>query len=126
MANQTEGLVVGDGLKKELPNDMSRETETIASGAGDLPLFHVLGRLTADGKLTSYTPGAVDGSETAVAVLIEATDATAADAVAPVIDWTALFAYNALEWGAAVTTQAHRDTAVAQLKERGIRVLNQA
>lgn len=126
MANQTEGLVAGDGLKKELPNDLSRSTETIVSGAGDLPLFRVLGRITASGKLTNYTPGAIDGSETAVAVLIAATDASAADAQAPVIDWTALFAYNRLTWGAAVTTQAHRDTAISQLLNRGIRVLNQA
>lgn len=126
MANQTEGLVVGDGLKKELPNDLSRSTETIVSGAGDLPLFRVLGRITASGKLTNYTPGETNGSETASAVLIVATDASAADADAPVVDWTALFAYNRLTWGNAVTTQAHKDTALLQLKARGIKVLNQA
>lgn len=126
MANQTEGLVVGDGLKYELPNDMSRSTEVIASGAGNLPLFRVLGRITASGKLTNYTPGAINGSEVAYAVLVQPTDASAADAKGAVIDWTALFAYNRLTWGAAVTTQAHKDTALAQLRERGIRVKNQA
>ena len=126
MANQTEGLVLGDGLKHELMNDMSRNIETIVSGAGNLPLFRVLGRITATGKLTNYTPGAVTGAEIAYAVLIGATDASAADAKGPVIDWTALFAYNRLTWGAAVTTQAHRDTALAQLRNRGIRTLNQA
>lgn len=126
MANQTEGLVVGDGLKKELPNDMSRETETIVSGAGVLPLFRVLGRVTASGEMTSYDPTAGDGTEVAAAVLIAETDATAAAVPAPVIDWTALFAYNQLNWGAGVTTQAHRDAAIASLKDRGIRVLNQA
>lgn len=126
MANQTEGLVVGDGLKAELPNDASRATETIVSGAGNLPLFRVLGRITASGKLTNYTPGAVDGSEVAYAVLVGATDASAADAKGPVIDWTATFAYNRLTWGAAVTTLAHKNTALAQLRNRGIRTLNLA
>lgn len=126
MANQTEGLVLGDGLKDELRGDMSRATATIVSGAGNLPLFRVLGRITATDKLTNYTPGASDGSEVAYAVLIAATDATAADAKAPVIDWTALFAYNRLTWGAAVTTQAHKNTALAQLRNRGIKTLNQA
>lgn len=126
MANQTEGLVVGDGLKWELANEMSRATETIVSGAGNLPLFRVLGRITASGKLTNYTPGASNGSEVAYAVLVQAADASAADVKAAVVDWTALFAYNRLTWGASVTTQAHRDTALAQLRNRGIRTLNQA
>lgn len=126
MANQIEGLVVGDGLKAELPNDASRATETVASGAGNLPLFRVMGRITASGLLTNYTPGATNGSEIAVAVLIEPTDASAANRVATVIDWTATFARQRLTWGAAVTTDAHRDTAIAQLRNRGIRVMNQA
>jgi hypothetical protein len=126
MANQTESLVLGDGLKAELPNEMSRATETVVSGAGDLPLFRVLGRITASGKLTNYTPGAATGAEVAYAVLIQPTDASAADAKGAVIDWTALFATNRLTWGDAVTTQAHKDTAIAQLRNRGIRVLNQA
>jgi hypothetical protein len=126
MPNQTEGSVLGDGLKWELENDMSRATEVIVSGAGNLPLFRVLGRITATGKLTNYTPGAADGSEVAYAVLIAPANATAADVRAPVIDWTALFAFNMLTWGAAVTTQAHRNTALAQLRKSGIRTLNQA
>lgn len=126
MAIQNEGLVLGDGLKDELRGDMSRSTETIVSGAGNLPIFRVLGRITASGKLTNYTPAATDGSENAYAVLIVPTDATAADAKGPVVDWTALFAYNRLSWGAAVTTQDHKNTALAQLRNRGIKTLNQA
>ena len=126
MPIQNEGLVLGDGLKNELPGEASRSTETIVLGAGSLPLFRVLGRITATGKLTNYTPGAVDGSEVAYAILTAPTDATAADARAPVIDWTALFAINRLTWGPAVTTAAHRTTALAQLRNRGIRTLIQA
>jgi hypothetical protein len=126
MANQNEGLVVGDGLKAELPMDASRSTETITSGAGNLPLFRVLGRITASGEFTNYTPGATNGSEIASAVLIEAVDATSAARIATVIDWTASFARQRLTYGAAVTTDAHRTTAIRQLQNRGIRVLNQA
>lgn len=126
MAIQNEALVLGDGLKAELPNDASRQTEIIVSGAGSLPMFRVLGRITASGKLTNYTPGAVDGSQNAVAVLIEAADATAADVKATVIDWTATFASQRLSWGAAVTTDAHRTAAIEALKARGIRVKDQA
>lgn len=126
MALQNEELVVGDGLAKELPNDMSRSTQTLVSGAGNLPLFRVLGRITASGKLTSYDPTASNGAQTAVAVLIAPTDATSADAKAPVIDWTALFAVNRLNYGAGVTTAAHRTSAILQLGARGIKVLNQA
>ena len=126
MANQTEGLVVGDGLKAELPNDMSRATETVVSGAGDLPLFRVMGRITASGKLTSYDPTADTGQEVAVGVLISETDASSADAEGTVIDWTAKFALNKLNYGSGVTTAAHKTTALNQLKARGIRALNQA
>jgi hypothetical protein len=126
MANQIEGFVLGDGLKAELPMDASRATETIVSGAGVIPIFRVLGRITASGLLTNYTPGAANGSEVAVAVAIEGVDATAAAATINTIDWTATFARQRLSWGAAVTTDAHRTTAIRQLQNRGIRVLNQA
>lgn len=126
MANQNEGLVLGDGLKAELPMDASRTRETIVSGAGVIPMFRVLGRITASGLLTNYTPGASNGSEIAVAVAIEGVDATSAAAGINVIDWTATFARQRLNWGAAVTTDAHRTAAIRQLQNRGIRVLNQA
>lgn len=126
MANQTEALVLGDGLKAELPMDASRERETIVSGAGVIPLFRVLGRITASGLLTNYTPGAIDGSEVACAIAIEGVDATSAAAGINVIDFAATFARQRLSWGSAVTTDAHRDAAIAQLKTRHIRVRNQA
>lgn len=126
MANQNEALVLGDGLKAELPMDASRARETIVSGAGVIPMFRVLGRISASGLLTNYTPGATNGSEIAVAVAIEGVDATSAAVGINTIDWTATFAHQRLNWGSAVTTDAHRTTAIRQLQNRGIRVLNQA
>lgn len=126
MANQNEGLVLGDGLKAELPMDASRATDTIVSGAGVIPIFRVLGRITASGLLTNYNPAGADGSQTAVAVAAESVDATSGARAITVIDWTATFARQCLSWGAGVTTDAHRETAIASLRNRGIRVLNQA
>jgi hypothetical protein len=57
----------------------SREALVVASGSGKLPAGTVMGRLTASGKLTPYTPGASDGSQVFAAITYEAIDATAAD-----------------------------------------------
>ena len=40
---------------------------------------HVLGKITTGGKYTGYTSVATDGSESAVAILVDDIDATAAD-----------------------------------------------
>ena len=53
---------------------------TLKSGT-DFALGAVLGKLTADGKYTLSPASGADGSETAVAVLLEAVDATAADQI---------------------------------------------
>lgn len=39
----------------------------------------VVGRITASGKLTLCNPGAADGSEVAMGIMVHAIDATAAD-----------------------------------------------
>lgn len=57
--------------------------KTIAAGA-DLVAGTVLGRITASGKFTAYAAGNVDGSQTAVAVLLEGAAAALADAEAVV------------------------------------------
>lgn len=55
-----------------------RLKETI-TGAASLVAGTVLGRVTASGKLAAYADANVDGTETAIAVLLEDADATAAD-----------------------------------------------
>ena len=76
----TQDPTLGDLLKYELNANYCREAVTLASGT-NYPLGAVLGRITANGKYTLSPATGADGSETAVAVLLEAVDATAADQV---------------------------------------------
>jgi len=54
------------------------KTETIAAGA-DRVKGTILGRITADRKLTAYASGNADGSQNPVAVLLEPAAAAEAD-----------------------------------------------
>ena len=79
-----EGRHAGGFLVWEAFRDYTREVITIATG-GTYPVLEpgtVLGKITASGKFAAHDPAAVDGTETAVAVLWGAADATAADATA--------------------------------------------
>src|SRR5512145_2362546 len=83
----TKQPTLGDLLKFELNANYTRESVTLKSGT-DYALGAVLGRITASGKYR-LSPGTQvvgdEGAETAVAVLIEPVDATAADAVGLVV-----------------------------------------
>jgi hypothetical protein len=72
---------LGDLLKYELNGNYSRETVTLKAGV-NYTLGSVLGKIIASGKYR-LSPAAQfagdEGAETAIAVLIEAVDATAAD-----------------------------------------------
>jgi hypothetical protein len=80
----------------------SRDKVTLIAGQ-NLPLGTVLGVITASGKYTQLAPAATDGSQNAVAVLEQATDATAGDVNTVVIDRQAVFADFALVWPAGIT-----------------------
>ena len=69
---------LGDLLKFELNASYCRETVTLKAGAA-YPLGAVLGRITASGECRLSPAAEVigdEGAETAVAVLLEAVDAT--------------------------------------------------
>ena len=77
----TMNQTLGDLLKFELNGSYCRETVTLKAGTS-YPLGAVLGKITASGKYRLSPNAAVtgdEGAETAVAVLLEAVDATAAD-----------------------------------------------
>jgi hypothetical protein len=77
----TMAPTLGDLLKYELNASYCRETVTLKSGTS-YPLGSVLGKITASGKYRLSPAAQVvgdEGAETAVAVLIERVDATAAD-----------------------------------------------
>ena len=80
MTMLTEGKHAGGFLVWEVLRDYTRETVTIASGAGKLEPGTVLGRITTGGKYTSFAPGASNGSQNASGILWDSVDASAADA----------------------------------------------
>ena len=73
MTTLIEGTHPGGFLVWEAFRDYTRETVTVA--AGTLEPGTVLGRITASGKYAAHDPAAVDGTETAVAVLWGKADA---------------------------------------------------
>ena len=80
MTMLTEGKHTGGFLVWEVLRDYTRETVTIASGAGKLEPGTVLGRITTGGKYTSFAPSASNGSQNASGILWDSVDASAADA----------------------------------------------
>lgn len=81
MATLTEGRVTAAYILTEANGLRSRDQAKIASGAGKLEPGAVLGKVTASGKYKPHAPAANDGTETAVAILYSAVDATDADAL---------------------------------------------
>lgn len=83
MTTLVEGTHPGGFLVWEAFRDYTRETITVASGT--LEPGTVLGKITASGKYAAHDPAAVDGTETAVAVLWAKADASAGDVPAVAI-----------------------------------------
>jgi hypothetical protein len=80
MTMLTEGKHAGGFLVWEVLRDYSRDTVTIASGAGKLEPGTVLGKVTTGGKYTTLAPTATNGSQNAAGILWDAADASIADA----------------------------------------------
>jgi len=85
MTMLTEGKHAGGFLVWEVLRDYTRDTVTIASGAGKLEPGTVLGKITTGGKFTALVPAATNGSQNAVGLLWDAVDASTADAAAVVV-----------------------------------------
>lgn len=119
MTTLTESNYAGDVVLFEEDNRYSREAVTIASGA-DLTVGAVLGKITASGKYAHNNPAAADGSQTAVAVLLEDADAAAADVTAVVLVRHAKVRRAGLNYHANIDTVGERDTAIGQLAAVGI------
>ena len=62
-------------LVSEASGYRSRGTGVVASGAGVLKAGAVLGQVTATKKFVAFAPAASDGSQTAAAILCDATSA---------------------------------------------------
>ena len=119
----TKSPTLGDLLKFELNGNYTREIVTLEAGT-EYALGSVLGRITASGKYRLSPAAEVvgdEGAETAVAVLIERVDATAADAVAVVVArGPAIVSKAALVFDASVDQAAEVTAKHAQLVAAGI------
>lgn len=122
----TKTPTLGDLLKFELNANYCRETVTLKAGT-NYPLGAVLGKITASGKYRLSPAAEVtgdEGAETAVAVLLEADDATAADrtglivARGPVIVSQAALVFDASVDDATKTAAKHLQLAAAGLVAR--------
>jgi hypothetical protein len=114
---------LGDLLKYELNANYCRETVTLKAGT-NYALGSVLGKITASGKY-SLSPAAQvagdEGAETAVAVLLEAVDASAGDKTALVVArGPAIVSKAALIFDASVDLAAEKTAKHAQLASAGI------
>jgi hypothetical protein len=85
MTTLTEGKHAGGFLVWEVLRDYTRETVTIASGAGRLEPGTVLGKITTGRKFTRLAPAATNGSQNAACILWAGVDASAADAPGVVV-----------------------------------------
>lgn len=120
----TSPKTLGELLKREFDRDYHREVVTLKAGT-DYPLGSVLGRITADGKYELATKEAASpaatGSEIACAVLIEAVDATEADAQGLVlVRGPVILADAALHFDASVDDEAAETDKHAQLAAFGL------
>lgn len=106
MATYTEATRPSEVILSEAPGTLSRETVTIVSGEGVVPVGMVLGVVTASGKYAQYDDGNGDGSETAVAIALESVDATSADAECAVMIRLGEYKTDLLAWDAAVDATA--------------------
>ena len=120
MSVLTQPPTMGDVLKYELNPNYTRETVTLLAGTS-YPVGAVLGRVTASGKYKLSTSGGSDGAQTATAVLLYATDASAADQEAIVIArGPAIISKAALVFDASVDDAAKTTTKHNQLMALGI------
>ena len=85
MTTLTEGKHAGGFLVWEVLRDYTRETISVASGAGKLEPGTVLGKITTGGKYTGLAPAATNGSQNAAGILWAGVDASAADAPGVVV-----------------------------------------
>lgn len=123
MTALTMSPTLGDLLKYELNASYSRETVTLKAGT-NYALGSVLGKITASGKYRLSPAAAVtgdEGAEAAVAVLIQAVDATAADKTGLVVArGPAILSKAALVFDASVDQPAEKAAKHAQLATAGV------
>ena len=110
----------GEFILSEANGQRSRETITIASGAGVIAAGTVLGKVTASGKYVASSVAASDGSEVPTAINIYGADASSADATVSAIARDAEVNGKCLTWHADRDQPAERAAANAALANLGV------
>lgn len=110
----TENTYLTDIIKWEVNPNYSRENVTVVAATA-LKRGQVLAIKTADSKFYPSMDGAADGTQNAVAILLNDLPITAG-AVVTVLRRTAIIVDGYLQWDASYNTQGKKDTALANLK----------
>jgi len=100
---------------------LSREAVTVASGQ-TLKAGHVVGKITASGKIAEHNPAASDGTEAVYGVLVGAVDASAADAAGVVTSYHAAVNGSELTWKTGISAE-NKALGVADLAAKHVVVL---
>lgn len=114
----TEPITLGDWLIMEGEKRYSRDEVTLLTGKKYVS-GEVLGIVTASGKHTSFNQDGADGTESAVAVLMDDVDATDADQPGVVIARHAQVLKSKITWPSDIDA-AEKTTALGQLELAGI------
>lgn len=114
MASLTENTYHGDIIRWEVERNYSRNVVTVVAATA-LKRGTVLGIKTADSKFYPSVQGASDGTQNAVAILLDDLAITAG-APATVLRRTAIIVPNLLVWDASYTTAAQKTAALANLE----------
>lgn len=115
-------VLSSDWLRHELDARLNREEVTIVAGAGVLPTGTVMGKISASGKYKRHVNGAGDGTQTAVAVLLNAVDASGgSDVNGVLVTGNAEIVALSLSWDASVNDNTKKNAALAQLATLGFK-----
>jgi hypothetical protein len=125
MALQVEGTHPGEWLLSEANGSLSRDAAVLVSGQNLLD-GAVLGKISSSGKYKEMDPAAVDGSQTAAAILLGDKDASAADQNILIVNASAEIMKSLLKWKSGITdnqkTTAYAQLAVNLVKARDSRI----
>ena len=116
---KTEQNRAGEFLLSESEKDRSRSQVTLTGGT--YKAGAVLGVVTSTGKYTELKPSSSDGSQNAAGFLYADVDASSEDKQAVVIDCDAQVIDELVVWPVGIT-ETQKKSAIAKLKESGIKV----
>lgn len=118
MATLTEGRHAGEFIISEANGHRSRDTLTALTGEV-LNAGHVVGIITASGKVVEWDPAGVDGSESVAGIAFAPVDATAEDKPVVLLVRDCEVTKSELSYIAGAT-EGNITTAVAALEGLGI------